>query len=1218
MRVHDVRKFRAVGVQLDWLDLARPMLEDDRAREQLTAGLLARLKERGSDVRLAWGCSPDLGVPREAFTVWVRRIGDREVRQVPDLLTVPLAEGELVWWGGEEAAHVRVQCDVLDSGRPAALFLLRTGLDPQGAVGAATVIPGGSPSASLFASAGATTHAILVNGRATVVEYTPLQEVVDADDWRPLELVGLPVEGPELAEYLPDDQGMVDAPTSPPEAARQRLERVGSPLGWYPVTESGRIGPPWVTTDPAGLVEEARKYLMPELPRLYGPGMSERDQQAVEEVRTVDPPSRPEDGTAVGQPAEATIRPLALLMLPAFSDPSTNVVTGFGTGYRAGDLPDHQAEVEFLVTARYRRSVLGDDVQIAAYIPPVQPHAAVPPVVDLRAARATLLPPHVPDGAFRESIEVSWRPGPTPATLTGPVAHAFAGWLGGAGVADDLLPQRLGGGSQPRTIPTPEGTRLPGADLPKVVHADQALPVDGPVQRGYTVAQVDIFGVWSRWEDVQLTTASPSVPPPRVTRLELDAKYAGSPVCPSELAVEFAVDRTQRTAATVEVRAVLYPMPTGNTPPPTGLTPEGAVPGSCHFLARTVAFAGDVGDAAPDVVLPLRDDGSVSPTWGTPEQGTSSRSYRLVLTGPGLDFGPVSRWGAQVWVRQTSPGIGGPSAWTPVPEHPATTMVANPAPAVPVPPPLPPDIPLASTPDARGLCHVRVAWSGLASPQVDRVVAWEASETTLRHRLAPGNPPDHSQPPGVRLAQLWALYDAAPADKRQLGFRRAAEVPAGPGAADLTLPRGSQDIHVFVVTAVTTTGVESPWPDGTGPQPAHAHLQAATAPRLRRPAMPLVRPAVGNDGSVGVSLAAASPIPVTSFDVFATRSETAARDHLTMGPPHATVAAAAAFRQGTALPLLDDITQHQVWAADWTGALPPSWEPWHLRAVAVPQPTVGPRAERGVVSPASDVVTVSVLPPAAPDLDPLVAEVGGADHKGLLFRTTTTAADRSVPAGSHTVQVSLAGVDAARQPLESIDRGTDDLTAPDASAGPVVQRLPRAAGRTPLLVWAHRNDPSVPVEVVVRVADPLGRETKRTLVVPGWVEPPPDLTLEIVDVFAVVGRGTVANLVTSADPGTVLPYAVSVVAGIPGGWPPIRPGPLPRPRSLRASWNLPDIPRRLSPVPPRGTSIRAVRSTGPGRTEIGLWIPSTRVTELTVTISHPSYGEVQRTWRPPR
>ena len=1215
MRTHDVRKFRAVGARLDWLDIARRMLRAGHG-EGIDDALLERLKERGPDTRLAWGCSEDLGVPRDAFTVWGRPVRDRRLRDT-ELVGVPVDEGELVWWGGEEAAHVQVRCQVQDPARPVALFLLRTGLDPAGAVGTAAVAPAGSPTVTLTASAGAATHAVLVNAHALAVRIQTVQDVVDADDWQPLERVGLPVDGHELGEYVPDEQGLVVAPTAPTKAAAQRIDRAGVPLGWYPVTETGRTAPPWKHSDPDGLVEETRKFLLPELRPLYASGTGETDQHALEDRRAVDPPSRA-DGTAADQPATARLKPLALLLLAAGTDPAANLATGFGTAYRAADLaelmPDQRGELEYLVTGHYRRSVLGDGVEVAAYIPPVQRHAVVPPVVDLRAARAALLPPALPDGPFHEAIEVSWRPGPRLATMTGPVAHAFAGWRHGAGSAEDLMPERLLGGSQPRAIPRPDAddATLAGGDRPKVVQGDQELPVDGAIDRGYGVAQCDIFGVWSRWEDVELTTSSPGVAPPRLAHLGLVATYAGSPVCPSVLTADLATEWTQRTPAAIELRAVFYPMPTGATPPPFGAPPPLPPPAPNLGLDSTLTFTGDTATATAGTVVPLREDGSVAPSWGAPEQGGEARSYRFTVPGPGLDFGAVSRWGVRVWARQTAPGIATPSVWVPVPAQPATAVAGSPVPAVPTPPPLPPGVPLGSTPDAQGVSHVKVGWSGLAGPHVDRVIVWEASETTLRQRLAPGSPPDRTLLPGVRLQQLWDLYDAAPAAQRPLGFRRAAEVPAVPPAADLTLARGSEDIHLFLVTAVTTTGVESPWPGPGGGLPAHAHLQAAAAPRLRRPAMPLVRPAVQPDGSLTVAIEAASPIPVTAFEVFATRSELAARDHLTMGPPLAQVPAGAAFDPVTADPRLDPITRQRVWTADWSGALPPSWEPWHLRAVAVPERTVPVSAVRGVVSPASDVVTAVVLPSAAPQLDPLVAEVVGADHAGLLIRTGTSAPDRVVPAGSHTVQVTLGAVTGPVQPLEAAARVADESTAPDTTAGPVVQRLPREAGRTPLLVWGRRDDPSVPVQATVRVADPLGRVAEQTLLIPGWVEPRPELTLKIIDVFRIAGRGYVASLLTSADPATEPPHVLTVVATLPGTIPP---GPLRR-RSLRASWELPDIPTRRSPVPPRGAEITAVRSRGSQGTEIGLWIPAARITGLTAAITHPIEGEVQDGWHP--
>ena len=1236
MRVHDVTMFRAAGVLLDWPTIARRWLEIQHVPD--IDRILSSVKDR-HDVRLVWGCSRALGVPKSAFTVWTRKPGQRATTKTR-ISTFDLPDGEVVTWGFVEAADVRVAITVADPGQPVGLYLMRTGTRIVNAVAAEVVNPAGNATVSLSAKAGAATYAIVVNGHATSVTITPLKDVLDDPSWEPLEWVGLPVDAGGLRDYPDDKQGLVVSPTNPIDAAIERLDRAGAPLGWFPLTETGLLAPPWRPPDSVGLVKETIEYLLPELPRLFSGALPEREQQDVTDVRAVDPPSR-EDGTQVNQPATARTQPLDLLLLAAGVDPSTNLVTGFGTGYRAANLGDHGVGgVDYLVTAGYKKSILGDDVEVAAYIPPPKPHQLVTPVVDLRADRAALLPPAVVDQPFRESIEVSWRAGELHPTLTDPVAHAFAGWFAGDGSAADLLPERIMGGPQPRAIARPTDVTKPGADRPKVVHPSVELPLEGPVSRGYAVAQVDIFGLWSRWEDVGITTSSPRVLPPRLSSLRLDATYAGTTLCPSSVTLEFAIDWTQRSPRTVEVRGVLFPMVAGNTPPPAGLVPGGAVPAGCQAVAVTVSFAGDIAIAVGANVVPLRDDGSLAPTWGAAGQGSEHRAYRVVFAGPSLDFGPVSRWGVQVWVQESATGLVGPSNWAPDAGHPATAVVASPVPALPVPPPLPPGVPLGSTPDAQGLSHVRVSWSGLTSPQVDRVVIWEASETTLRHHLSPGNPADPEELLGWRLAQVWAMYDAAAPDRRPLGFRRAAEVPASPTSADLALPRGSEDIHFFVVTAVTTTGLESPWPDAGGGLTAHAHLQAVTPPRLRRPSMPVVRPAVQSDGSVVVGFEASSPIVVTGFEVFATRSEAAARDHLTMGPPVTFVAAAAAFNPDGVTPRVDPITGHRVYTASWAGALPASWDLWWVRATAVPVATVDAAAERGLTSVASDVVTLSVLPTGAPLLDPLVAEVQGVDHKGLLIRSGTTGLDRPVPAGSHRVSADVGGVVAGPIDLEDTALVPDATTVPDTSAGPVVQRFARLSGRTPLLVWAHRDNPGTPVQVTLQVIDPLGRAAEETLLVPAWVDPVPHLSLEIVDVFLIAGRGYVADLVTSALPSTVPPHVVTVVASRPGRigpvLPPIRPnrGPFRLPidlpvvlpgrggelrplLALRAQWDLPDIPARRSPVPSRGTEITAVRSTAPdGRTAIGLWIPLTQMSGLTVAITHPEQGEVQQSWRP--
>lgn len=1223
-RIGDPTLFRAAGALLDWTAVLRRRMAQGQEWPDLDRQL-RRLKGR-EDLRLVWSCHRALGVPHRAFTVWQRTVSS-PTKEV-EVNAVRVTGGDLLTWDGIEAACVQVTCDVADPGRPVGLFLLRGGGPRPGATLAADVQPpGGRATLVLRARCGGATSAVLVNGHATSVVILPLAEVVEAENWEELETVGLPIDG-TLRDYSTDPQGLVGDLTDPVDAALRRLDRAGPPLGWWPVTETGLLAPPWRPPDPGGLVTEVQTFLLPEVERLYSAGLPEREQHRVIEDRAVDPPSQ--DGRRAAQDARAQTPPLGTLLLAAGTDPAVCLVLGFGTGYAAEHLMNHPAEVELLVTAPYRHSHLGDDVELAAYLPPPGRHAALAPVVDLSAARAALIPPTVRDAPHRESVELSWRPPQPLATLTDPVALALAAFAPGDSEATSRLAERPGGGPQARAlaVPVPDPARapVPGRERPRLVDADLPLPLEGTVTRGYAVAQVDLFGIWSRWEDVTVTTASPVLLPPRIGRLELTARHVAGASCPSRLVVNVATDWTERSPRTVEVVALFFPMPTGATPPPAGIGPESAVPAGCHRRDRTIAFTGDVPGPA-GLVVPLREDGSVATTAGPVEQGATGRSYRLTEPGPDLDFGPVSRWGVRVWVRQTSPGFTVPTGWSPAPDHPATAVVGSPVPHVPPPPPQPPGVPLASTPDAQGLPHARVAWSGLTSPQVDRVVVWETSETALRRHLAPGSPGDRIELPGWRLQQLWDLYEAAPADRRQGAFRRCAEVAAGPGATDVTLPRGSEDIHLFLVTAVSTTGLESPWPAAGGGTPARGHLQAVMAPRLRRPAQPVVRPEVQTDGSVVVRMEAASSLRVAAFEVFATRSAAAAREHLTMGPPVATVAA-------SATPRTDPVTGDTVHEAVWSGGLPPSWDPWHVRAVAVPVPTVPEEGVRGLVSVASDVVTVAVRPTGPPDLDPLAAEVVGTDHRGVLLRTSTAAPARVVSSGSHRLVVTVGGAESAAQALEDLAEVPDDGTPP--AAGTVVQRLPRTGGRTGLLVWTRRAEPTDPLAVALRLTDPLGRTVERAITVPGWVPPDPHLTLTVVDGFRVVGRGWVLELLTSARADEVPPYELDVLVTRSRRPLPLPRRPLPRlplPRlplpgrpvfgpagpllgSLRATFVLPEIPLRRRAVPPRGAGITAARSDETDGTRVALWLPTTTVHTVQLVVRHPHHGRVQETWRP--
>jgi hypothetical protein len=142
----------------------------------------------------------------------------------------------------------------------------------------------------------------------------------------------------------------------------------------------------------------------------------------------------------------------------------------------------------------------------------------------------------------------------------------------------------------------------------------------------------------------------------------------------------------------------------------------------------------------------------------------------------------------------------------------------------------------------------------------------------------------------------------------------------------------------------------------------------------------------------------------------------------------------------------------------------------------------------------------------------------------------------------------------------------------DADPGTALYRGPRAAGRTPLAGWLTRPDSGQPVDVTVRLVDPLGRLTEQQVTVPAFVAEPPNL--DLIDIFTITGRGVVARLRSDADVAAQPPYVLAVQAQRTRR--PFPLGPLPPP--VRARFELDDIPTRPGPFP-SADIIQAVRAT---------------------------------------
>lgn len=1232
-RVHDISRFRATALALHWAAVTKEWPKDS-----LPPGRL------GQHVRLVWACGEDLGTPLRPFTIWHSGRSAVPLRQVR-FATHSTAEGLVVTWGGVVSGRVALVCDVRP-GTTAGAFALRHGSSARSAVNVARVETNASTSVVLDVSASEITAVLLVNATAVEVHVQSLNEIINADSWQKWEIVGLPVSG-QFGRYDMGKQGLITDLVPPVDAAVQRLQRAAPPVGWWPETESGRPAPRWIAPDAVDLVKDVSENFLPEVRELFRDGLAERSQWELVDRRVVESPSQ---GARVSdQPATSHSSPLGTLMLAGLSDVFTNLAAGFGTGYDADSLPSvpvsgplthvRRGIPDLMVTAEYSDCVLGRDVEVCAYIPggAVIQHSSVPPVLDLKAKRAALLPPAARDLPFAESLDINWLGRQSTPWLTDPVGSVLARFNPADAIpAVDASPKRPAGGSGASVIATPKALEnRPGSERPRMVDPGLELPLSGSRSLGYAVAQCNVFGVFSPWQDVSLTTDSPVVNGARVVSLALAAQYTTSHVCSSVVTVEVAIEWMERSPASLEVVTLFYPMPAGDTPPPN-VGPGDPVPPGCIRGVRTLHFAGDVASLAGVGVEPLGEDGAVVASFGSATQGDAGRRYRLTFAGELLDYGAVSRWGVRLWLRLRAGAVPTFSRYTPAQHAPATAVAASPVPVVPQPPPPVPGVPMGSTPDAAGHSHVRVSWKPITAAGVHRIVVWEATETAMLWTLA-ASTPDRNGVPGERLATILAVYDgvvdpdptqgAAGAAKRigarrQGCFRRVMEVAPDATSADVVLPRGSRDIHLFVVTAITTTAVESEWPDGGLGIIASDHLQPVMAPELLRPSQPAVRPVVQIDGTTSLTCRAASPIEVKAFEVFATRSELAARDHLTMGPPRERVLAARSV--GT-----DPITGAPVWEATAVGALPEHWDPWFVRAVAVPVLSVPPMAQRGLTSPPSGLLRVQVTPSAGPSLEALSHALRSADHRMVLFSSATTAPEHVIAAGEHRLKVVIDGV-VQHHALHAVAAGGPG--SPPLDGASTLMRGPRVDGSTPVYLWVQRARASDAIEVSVSLTDPLGRSTTESSRVEPWVAPVTTPRVKVVNSFTITGRGTILVVRTSAEAGARPPWSVSLKATtgtvqrdpfprtdrrpppfgreIPGRW---DDAPGRRPRRLSGAWRLDDI-RVGAMSGSGGREVEVVRTAGVREgTELQFFIPSAAITSAVVVL-HSRDGNGSATW----
>ena len=1067
----DPTRFQAEGAWINWSVVAR------RLGLVSETGLLVP-GQLGSVLQLRWMTHRNLGIPSGPFIVWRRPRGARKPVVLSfDISTLDFFFGSrLVDW------HASMSTVEVDVDGAAGFIMAFAGSPLLTQVVALTSAPGGTATVQLTASF--MDGLILSPGiNVNQIRGIPSNDLSQAAGWEKIELVGLPVPKPEWSGVgnHATDQGLIGALTTPVNAGIQRLQRGAPPIGWGPLLDAGILAPLWTSPVFANLIQDVNldllQFLQPVVAN-FPP-----DQHMSQVVNVPLPP--PENSSGQSMPvdgATTTVAPLDLVLMPAGTDPYMSLSLGFGTAYSAGpSIATGAANVpaallfDYMITARWDKGLNGNSepFEMAALVPaPVQ--AVAPPIpTNLVTELMGHLRPTQSDFDWLCSVRVSWdRPPAVP--LFRPRTYAFArAGVTPAEPSDAVMQKRHSGGYLPITINETISPPDPEQFLLHAVHRELPIPSNpGWRTMKYAIAHQDIYGQWSNWKAVNVTVQQPPVERVSIVNAQFTATVPPSgAVCPASLKIEFLWDWRIRRPKTIRFAGRLYAASFHGDPPPDTSLPLGfqrSLGGGDPLVEIT--FAGDVPSSPAGTLIGLNEAGDTQVAFG-PGQGTETRRYRITISNFSLNFAGTGHIGLALWAQgqeRIPPQRVG--SWS---EQPSVVSISDPRPPV-----IAPDIvTLASLPDAAGECHSRLSWT--ASSGAAGYFVYESTETKIL--LANGlSEPAQDLTLSQRLTRIKNAFKANPSRRE---FTRRNSKLISSLSYDVTLPRGSTSIHVFIVLGVSAGQVEANWPGGPNADDA---LQAFAAPRVLVPAAPTIEAQSFLDQTTmppvfraRVRIGARKGPRVKRIDLHRVRVDDAAKLLDTMGPP---VQILHAGSPGwTVQEQTEGLASHIVSAL---GEDTPngSWKRVWYRATAWSEKD-DLRGNMAGKSPASSACWVVVPPADSPVISPLVLEWPSGGAAGdVLIKWSSPAPLRKTPVGPHTTSISatVVGAPPDAKPLIAVAKPLASLPVTQPATGSDAWR---AGGGPPspfeYRAIVRRAAVSDVVKFSVRITDPLGRTSEQ-------------------------------------------------------------------------------------------------------------------------------------------